>query len=186
MTKQAQGLTNSDNDDIKEARLAKVLDWYSRGFSEREIADKLLVSKTTVHNDIVELRNAARDQLQEHIESLPHAWQLAHSTFNQVLKKAWELADRKGLEFNEEIDIINLIADLTEKRYSLYGDPGRLDAAVAQKEAMKQRIARLEKDAVKPKYEVDTVTEPASGTKGKTTTRITKIKKRQGKVQPIV
>ena len=184
LTKQAPELTKSDLDDIKEARLAKVLDLHSRGFTEREISDKLLVSKTTVHNDLVELRAEARKQLQDHIEGLPHAWQVAHTTLNQLIKKAWEMAERKGLEFGEELDMIKVLADLTDSRLKLLVDPSAIDAAVRQKEALLKQLADLKKQ--EPAYEVEIGTETASGKAGIVSRRIVHKKGKKEPFKPIV
>jgi DNA-binding NarL/FixJ family response regulator len=46
-------------------RRNKVLELSSQGYSEREIADTIKVSDTTVHRDLVYLREQAQENLQK-------------------------------------------------------------------------------------------------------------------------
>jgi transposase len=162
MTNQAPELTGFD---LIEWRKAKMLELHSQGLSEREIADKLKVSKTTVHNDLMALRLDAKKQLQEHIEGLPHAWQMAHTSVNMLIKKAWELAERKGLEFDQEVKVIDVLDRLTENRLKLFADPSIIDATVRQKEVLQKELDQLRKAKPGP-YEVESTFTP-SKEKGK-------------------
>jgi DNA-binding NarL/FixJ family response regulator len=51
-------------------RQNKVLELSSQGFSEREIAEVIKVSDTTVHRDLVHLREQAQESLQHHISEV--------------------------------------------------------------------------------------------------------------------
>jgi DNA-binding NarL/FixJ family response regulator len=49
-------------------RRSKVLELSSQGYSEREISETIKVSDSTVHRDLVYLREQAQDNLQKHIQ----------------------------------------------------------------------------------------------------------------------
>jgi transposase len=66
----------TSKEDHIEWRRAKVLELSSQGFSKREIATRLHVSKTTIHVDLVDLRKEAKESLQHHIaEVIPEEYQ---------------------------------------------------------------------------------------------------------------
>jgi predicted transcriptional regulator len=59
-----------------EWRRSKVLELSSKGYSEREISEILKVSDSSVHRDLVYLRQQAKDNLQKHIhEVVPEEYQ---------------------------------------------------------------------------------------------------------------
>jgi hypothetical protein len=76
-------------------RRSKVLELSSQGYSEREISETIKVSDSTVHRDLVYLREQAQDNLQKHItETVPDIHQKCLIGINQVLKMAWSIATK--------------------------------------------------------------------------------------------
>ncbi|MDQ3838392.1 MAG: sporulation transcriptional regulator SpoIIID [Thermoproteota archaeon] len=57
----------SSKDDRIKWRRAKVLELSAQRYSERELATKLQVSKTTIHQDLINLRKETQESLQYHI-----------------------------------------------------------------------------------------------------------------------
>jgi hypothetical protein len=145
-----EGKAGNEEFDLIAWRRAMVLELHSQGLTERAIADKLKVGKSTIHDDIVALRAEAKKQVETYIENVPYAWEQCRTTVNLLLKKAWEMADRKGLEFDQELDIIKAINDLNESRLNLYGDLAMLEKSVKHTEGLKKQIADLKGKANKP------------------------------------
>jgi IS30 family transposase len=76
-------------------RRIKVLELSSQGYSEREIANTIKVSDTTVHRDLAYLRGQAQKNLQRYInETIPDIHQKSLTGINQVLKMAWSIANK--------------------------------------------------------------------------------------------
>jgi IS30 family transposase len=78
-------------------RRSKVLELSSQGYSEREIAENLRVSDTTVHRDLVYLRDQAKENLQKHIhETVPEEYQKCMVGMKRNLKQTLEIRDNTG------------------------------------------------------------------------------------------
>lgn len=69
---------SSEKEDLNhEDRLAEVLLFHSKGYSQSEIADKLNVNQSTVSRDLKELRNKARSSLYLYAkEQIPNEFQI--------------------------------------------------------------------------------------------------------------
>jgi orotate phosphoribosyltransferase-like protein len=60
-------------------RRDKVLELASNGYSEREIADQLKISDTTIHRDLTLLKAQAKEQIRQYIdEKVPFEYTLAN------------------------------------------------------------------------------------------------------------
>ncbi|MDQ4013183.1 MAG: sporulation transcriptional regulator SpoIIID [Thermoproteota archaeon] len=81
-------------EDHIEWRRSKVMELPSQGYSERETATKLQVSKTTIHKDLVYLRKEAQESLQHRIhEVVPEEYQRCMTGIKQNLRHTLEIAD---------------------------------------------------------------------------------------------
>jgi IS30 family transposase len=75
-------------------RRNKVLELSSQGYSEREISETIKVSDTTVHRDLVYLRDQAKENLQKHIhETVPEEYQKCMIGMKRNLKQTLEIAE---------------------------------------------------------------------------------------------
>jgi len=75
-------------------RRNKVLELSSPGYSEREISETINVSDTTVHRDLVYLRDQAKENLQKHIhETVPIEYQKCMVGMKRNLKQTMEIAE---------------------------------------------------------------------------------------------
>jgi transposase len=75
-------------------RHAKILELSSQGYSEREIATKLQVSKTTIHQDLAHIRKQAQESLHHHIhEEVPDEYQKCMVGMKHNLKQTLEIAE---------------------------------------------------------------------------------------------
>jgi IS30 family transposase len=77
-----------------EWRRSKVLELSSEGYSQREIAQKLQISKSVVNRDILFLRKQARQNLQYHIhDKVPEEYQNCMTGMKRNLKQTLEIAE---------------------------------------------------------------------------------------------
>jgi IS30 family transposase len=100
-------------------RRNEVLELSSQGYSEREIADTIKVSDTTVHRDIQFLRREAQESLQKHIhEVVPSELQKSLTEINQVLKMAWSIVN-KEIDNKTKLQALALINDCNKYKMDL-------------------------------------------------------------------
>ena len=87
----------ADDDTIEhENRLAKVLAFHSKGFSQSEIAQKLNVDQSTVSRDLQEIRKKARGSLELYVnEEIPNEFQIYISGLNEIIKNLWGVVEDK-------------------------------------------------------------------------------------------
>ena len=98
LRKLERGTSNTiENEDLEhQDRLAKVLMFHSRGYSQSEIARKLNVNQSTVSRDIAELRKKARGSLDLYVkEEIPNEFQFYISGLNQIIKNLWDIIEDK-------------------------------------------------------------------------------------------
>jgi transcriptional regulator len=98
LRKLERGTSNTiENEDLEhQDRLAKVLMFHSRGYSQSEIARKLNVNQSTVSRDIAELRKKARGSVDLYVkEEIPNEFQFYISGLNQIIKNLWDIIEDK-------------------------------------------------------------------------------------------
>jgi hypothetical protein len=84
----------TSKEDHIEWRRSKVMELSAQGYSEREIATKLQVSKTTTHQDLVHLRQQAQESLSHHLyEIVPEEYQKCMVGMKRNLKQTLEVRD---------------------------------------------------------------------------------------------
>ena len=77
-----------------EWRRARVLELESQGYSQHEIATKLLIANGTVNSDLAYLRKQAQANLQHHIhETVPEEYQKCMIGMKRNLKQTLEIAE---------------------------------------------------------------------------------------------
>jgi transcriptional regulator len=118
-----------EKEDIKhEGRLAEVLLYHSKGYSQSEIADKLNVNQSTVSRDLRELQNNARTSLDMYVkEQIPNEFQIYISGFNQIIKNLWEIVEDKQnakIGIRDRTYVLSLLMQCYSKRIEmLVGGP---------------------------------------------------------------
>jgi hypothetical protein len=86
-------------------RRNKVLELYSQGRSQPEIASILQVGLGTISRDIQYLREQARKNLETHINNrLPEEYQSCMTGLKQVLKLSWDIANKSKNNSNNDND----------------------------------------------------------------------------------
>lgn len=77
-------------------RLAKVLIYHSKGFTQSEIASKLDVNQSTISRDLDEKRKKARSSLELYVkDEIPNEFQIYISGINEIIKNLWEIIEDK-------------------------------------------------------------------------------------------
>jgi len=84
-----------DNEDLEyQNRLAKVLMYHSKGYSQSEIARKLNVNQSTISRDLAEIRKRTRSSLELYVkDEIPNEFQIYISGLNQITKNLWEMLE---------------------------------------------------------------------------------------------
>jgi orotate phosphoribosyltransferase-like protein len=68
-------------------RRDKVLELASNGYSEREIADQLKISDTTIHRDLTLLKAQAKEQIRQYIdEKVPFEYKKTLANLEGIIK----------------------------------------------------------------------------------------------------
>ncbi|RPJ29752.1 MAG: hypothetical protein EHM25_08395 [Nitrosopumilales archaeon] len=109
-------------------RLAKVVMFHSKGYSQSEIARKLNVNQSTVSRDLTEIRNKARSSLDLYVkEEIPNEFQIYVSGLNQIIKNLWEIVENDQnpkIGVKDRAYILSLLMQCYSKRIEmLVGGP---------------------------------------------------------------
>ena len=80
--------------DSIEWRRSKILELSSDGYNQREISQKLQITKSVVNRDVIFLRKQARESLQYHIQNrIPEEFQKCMTGMKRNLKQTLEIAE---------------------------------------------------------------------------------------------
>ena len=109
-------------------RLAKVLTFHSKGYSQSEIANKLNVNQSTVSRYLTEIRNKARSSLDLYAKAeIPNEFQIYISGFNQIIKNLWEIVEDKQntkISIKDRTYVLSLLMQCYSRRIEmLVGGP---------------------------------------------------------------
>ena len=125
-------------------RRSKVLELSSQGYSEREISETIKVSDTTVHRDLVHLREQAQENLQKHIhQTIPQEHQQSLTGINQVLKMAWGIATQ-DIDNKTKLQALALINDCNKYKMDLATGSGICKEAINFVTQRKEQLNKLE------------------------------------------
>lgn len=130
----------------KQIRLSRVLELYSEGRTERDIAKVLGVSPATVHRDLVELREEAVNSIKDHIGGIPFQFERCITSYDMLILRASSLLDSDDID---KLALIKLIADLQRTRLELHSAPVVLQKAVEYTKSLQAKIDSLQKQVNK-------------------------------------
>jgi hypothetical protein len=86
--------TKVGQSDSIEWRRSKILELSSDGYNQREISQKLQITKSVVNRDVIFLRKQARENLQYHIQDrIPEEYQNCMTGMKRNLKQTLEIAE---------------------------------------------------------------------------------------------
>jgi DNA-binding CsgD family transcriptional regulator len=106
----------SKNLQIAQRRI-KVLELYSRGYTQQEIADKMEgfhISRQTIGSDLKVLREESDEYVQNFKQTLSFDYRQVESNLHQLLKRAWGLMEQAEAEKDKELqrDMFGIIQSL--------------------------------------------------------------------------
>ena len=108
-------------------RLAKVLMFHSKGYSQSEIARKLNLNQSTISRDLAEIRRKARSSLDLYVkDEIPNEFQIYISGLNQIMKNLWEIIEDKQskITIKDRTYVLSLLMQCYRKRMEmLVGGP---------------------------------------------------------------
>ena len=129
LRKKEDDTNQSSEEDIEhQDRLAKVLMYHSKGFSQSEIAHKLNVNQSTVSRDLEEIRKKARGSLELYMkDEIPNEFQIYISGLNEIIKNLWEIIEDKKnskISTRDRTYVLSLLMQCYSKRIEmLVGGP---------------------------------------------------------------
>lgn len=120
--------TLEDDDPEHQDRLAKVLMFHSKGYSQSEIASKLNINQSTVSRDLTQLRKKARGSLDLYVkEEIPNEFQFYISGLNQIIKNLWDIIEDKEnnkITIKDRTYVLSLLMQCYSRRIEmLVGGP---------------------------------------------------------------
>jgi transcriptional regulator len=135
----------SEKEEIEhQDRLAKVLMFHSKGFSQSEIAKKLNVHQSTVSRDLDEIRRKARKTLDLYMrEEIPNEFQIYISGYNEITKNLWEIVEDKQnpkITIRDRTYVLSLLMQCYSKRIEMLigGPESKLNATEHMKSIRSQ------------------------------------------------
>ena len=116
-------------DEEKNIRQSDVLKLYIKGFSQTEIAQKLLVNQSTISRDLQEIKKESKKYIVNIIcKDIPFEFKRTLTGLDEVIKFSWKLIENEEsnkVSDKEKCNILNLLQSLYSKRLQLIigGEP---------------------------------------------------------------
>jgi hypothetical protein len=145
--------------DIRRARITELL---AKGYvSQVEISRILNVSEPTVSRDIIFLKQQAQQNLKEHLElRIPLQYSICETGLKIILRKAFDIVNNHNNTTAENIQSLNLIANIYGRLMELATDEKTIAQAVSWIEKKKQQLMQeLQKEVQEQEQPDFTVSE---------------------------
>jgi hypothetical protein len=135
----------TSKEDHTEWRRSKVMELSAQGYSEREIATKLQVSKTTTHMDLVHLSQQAQESLSHHLhEVVPEEYQRCMTGIKQNLRHTLEIAD-SAADPRVKLQARSIANDCYHSIMDLCTNAGIVSDAIKFMEKKKEQLDAMQK-----------------------------------------
>jgi hypothetical protein len=122
-------------------RRNKVQELMIQGCSQIQIANTLKVSEGTISNDVIYLRDKARQNMQTHLQDrLPEEYENCMAGINQVLKMSWEIATKGQSSNDSSSSNSNSNSDSDRTLSSTVDDRTRLQALALANDCYKYKM----------------------------------------------
>ena len=112
---------------------AKVLELYSRGMTQTEIAHQLGLSQSVVSKDLKRMRKRVKEQVEDIVSDGKWDFGLYLSGCDAAISKLWEIAEDKEVPPKNRIEALKWIMEYYDERVtntlmaSQYFKPGKKD-----------------------------------------------------------
>ena len=106
-----------------------VLELSVKGFSQREIANKLQISEPTISNDIDYLRQQANENIKYHIEKkLPLEYKKCLLGLEQIIKECYLISENANTK--DKLQSLSLISEVYSKKMDLLTNASLLQDSI--------------------------------------------------------
>ncbi|MGB0028383.1 MAG: hypothetical protein WBP64_16220 [Nitrososphaeraceae archaeon] len=140
-------------------RRNKVLELLVQGQNQYDIAEALQISQPTISRDVQYLRSKAREDIKLHInEKLPEEYQRCLTGINQVLKIAWDMANKLPQDNRLKLQALSLANDCYKYKLDLLTNASVLSDAIKFVESSKDKLEVVNPDTGLEKRREDNIT----------------------------
>ncbi|MGC2385417.1 MAG: hypothetical protein WA631_20170 [Nitrososphaeraceae archaeon] len=130
-----------------------------QGQNQYDVAEVLQISQPTISRDVQYLRSKAREDLKLHInEKLPDEYQRCLTGINQVLKIAWNMANKLPQESRLKLQALSLANDCYKYKMDLLTNASVLNDAIKFVESSKDKLEVVNPDTGLEKRREDNIT----------------------------
>ena len=134
-------------------RREMILDLASKGHSERQIATKLQIPRSTIHLDLKLLKEKAKRNISRYIdEELPNEFHNCLRGLNMILQQAWKMSLDEKADRKEKITAMILVKDCYQMKLDLLSSATVVDRAVKFVEKNRGSIDENDKVRVLDQY----------------------------------
>ncbi|MFZ0327414.1 MAG: hypothetical protein WAL66_08955, partial [Nitrososphaeraceae archaeon] len=112
-----------------------------QGQNQYDIAEVLQISQPTISRDVQYLRSKAKEEIKLHInEKLPEEYQRCLTGINQVLKIAWNIANKLPQDNRLKLQALSLANDCYKYKMDLLTNASVLSDAIKFVESSKDKL----------------------------------------------
>jgi DNA-binding CsgD family transcriptional regulator len=133
----------ANSQDFIKIRRERILALMAQGANKGEIAATLSTTRVTVDRDLRNINNQTNKEYSRMVrESIPTLFDNCLTSLNSVLKNCWRLyaiEDKEKVTTWHKINILRLIAETTEKKFSMISN----GPALMEVNRLKQRLEEL-------------------------------------------
>ncbi len=128
-------------------RRNKVLELLVQGQNQYDIAEVLQISQPTISRDVQYLRSKAKEEIKLHInEKLPEEYQRCLTGINQVLKIAWDMANKLPQDNRLKLQALSLANDCYKYKMDLLTNASVLSDAIKFVENSRDKLETVKSD----------------------------------------
>jgi hypothetical protein len=128
-------------------RMEQVLKYASLGYNQAEIAEVLHISQAWVSSTIKAITKAAQQDIQHHIEEvLPYERRKALTLFENIKRRAIEIADKDSIGDRDRISALSLAKDAAKEIVSLQQQGEHVKTALNVAAGLKEKLNNLEQN----------------------------------------
>jgi hypothetical protein len=127
------------SEDLIEWRRSKVTELLPQGYSIREIASMLQVSKSTIGEDVIFLRQEAKQNISNYInDRLPYEFEQCVVGISKILRQVLKITDDDTINTREKMKALSLAKDCYAVKLNLLGNAGVINSAMRNRYKVKE------------------------------------------------
>jgi predicted transcriptional regulator len=131
-----------------------------QGQNQYDIAEVLQISQPTISRDVQYLKSKAKEEIKLHInEKLPEEYQRCLTGINQVLKIAWNMANKLPQDSRLKLQALSLANDCYKYKMDLLTNASVLRDAIKFVENSKDKLEVVNPNTIVEKRREDNITD---------------------------